>query len=161
MSLVELGSLVRARREALGLSQHRLAQMAGLSRTTINLLETGKLTDLGIAKVNELLEIVGLSLHAEVHKNPLPNAALMASRTASVSYRDPLTPEELIEALATGKIPPGRDAHLATLIDEAPLSLVVSSVELAARQSAIPPKHIWKHVSEWARAFHSPRKAWF
>lgn len=160
MSLSELGDLVRARREALGLSQQRLAQMACLSRTTINLLEAGKLTDLGIAKVNELLELVGVSLQAEAHKNPHPNALWMASRTASVSYRDTLTPQELIEALSTGNIPPGRDAHLATLIDEAPLSLVVSSVEMAAIQSAVPPKHIWKHVSEWARMFRSSRKAW-
>lgn len=160
MNLSELGSLVRARREALGLSQQRLAQMAGLSRTTINCLETGKLTDLGIAKVYELLEVIGLSLYAEVHKHPHSNAAWMASRTASVSYRDPMTPEELLQALSTGRIPLGREAHLATLIDEAPLSLLVSSVEMAAQQSAVPAKHIWKHVSEWARTFHSPRKAW-
>ncbi len=160
MSLSELGHLVRARREALGLSQQRLAQMASLSRTTINLLESGKLTDLGMVKVNEVLELLGLSLRAEMHKASQPNAAWMASRTASVSYRDPLTPAELMEALATGKIPPGRDAHVATLIDEAPLSLVVSSVEMAAQQAAIPPKQIWKHVSAWARVFHSPRKAW-
>ena len=49
MNMQELGGLVRKRREALGLSQQRLAQLAGLSRTTINLLEMGRLTDLGIA----------------------------------------------------------------------------------------------------------------
>jgi len=160
MNLQELGRLVRNRRAALGLSQQRLAQMAGLSRTTVNLLESGKLTDLGIAKVNELLELIGISLTADVHKDPYPNAALMASRTASVSYRDPITPEELLDALASGTIPPARIAHVATLIDEAPLSLLVSSVELAAQQSSTPPKQIWKHVNEWARVFHSPRKAW-
>ena len=160
MNFQELGGLVRSRRETLGLSQQRLAQMAGLSRTTINLLEAGKLSDLGIAKVNELLELIGLTLQAEANKEPHVNAALMASRTASVSYRDPLTVEELVEALATGKIPPGRDAHVATLIDEAPLGLMISTVEMAAEQSSIPPKHIWKHVSEWARTFGSTRKAW-
>ena len=50
MNFQELGELVRSRREALGLSQQRLAQMASLSRTTVNLLETGKLTDLGSPK---------------------------------------------------------------------------------------------------------------
>jgi transcriptional regulator with XRE-family HTH domain len=160
MNLAELGNLVRARREALGLSQQQLARMASLSRTTINLLEAGKLTDLGIVKVSELLELMGLSLQAEARTDTHVNAAVMASRTASVSYRDALTPEELLEALSTGKIPPERVAHVATLIDEAPLSLVVSSVEMAARQSAVPPKHIWKHVRDWAKTFHSPRKVW-
>ncbi len=160
MTLQELGAFVRNRREALGLSQQRLARMAGLSHTTINLLETGKFIDLGIAEVNELLDLVGLSLNAEACQAPRANAMLMASRAASVSYRDPLTPGELLTALSTGDIPAGRDAHVATLIDEAPLSLVVSSVELVAQRSEIPPKQIWKNISAWARTCRSTRKAW-
>lgn len=131
MNMQELGGLVRKRSEALGLSQQRLAQLAGLSRTTINLLEMGRLTDLGIAKVNDLIDLVGLRLHAEFVERPQPNAILVTSRSASVSYKEVLTPEELLTALSTGKIPLGRDAHVATWLDEASLQLVVSSVELA------------------------------
>ena len=40
MNLHEIGKLVRERRVTLGLSQDRLARMAGLSRATINQLET-------------------------------------------------------------------------------------------------------------------------
>lgn len=160
MNMQELGGLVRKRREALGLSQQRLAQLAGLSRTTINLLEMGRLTDLGIAKVNDLMELVGLTLRAEIHERPFPNALLIGSRSASVSYKEILTPEELLTALSTGKIPLGRDAHVATWLDEASLKLVVSSVELASQKTAVPPKQIWKYMSTWAREFHSPRLAW-
>ena len=160
MNLQELGGLVRKRREALGLSQQRLAQLAGLSRTTINLLETGRLTDLGIAKVNDLMDLVGLRLHAEFDERPQPSALLMASRSASVSYKEILTPEELLAALSTGKIPSGRNAHVASWLDEAPLKVVVSSVELASKKTAVPPKQLWKHVSAWAREFNSPRQAW-
>ena len=160
MNMQELGGLVRKRREALGLSQQRLAQLAGLSRTTINLLEMGRLTDLGIAKVNDLMDLVGLTLHAEFDERPQPNALLMASRSASVSYKEILTPDELLTALTTGTIPSGRDAHVASWLDEASLKLVVSSVELASKKTAVPPKQIWKHVNAWAREFHSPRQAW-
>ena len=160
MNLQELGGLVRIRREALGLSQQRLAQLAGLSRTTINLLEMGRLTDLGITKVSDLMDLLGLTLRAEVHEHPHPNALLMASRSASISYRETLTPEELLVALSTGKIPSGREAHVATWLDEVPLNLVVSSVELVSKKTSVPPKQIWKYVNHWASEFHSPRQAW-
>ena len=160
MHLREIGKLVRTRREVLGLSQQRLARLAGLSRTTINLLETGSLADLGIAKVTELLGLLGLVLDAHQPDAPHVNAIRMASKTASVSYKDSLTPNELMSALATGEIPPNRVAHLSTLVDEVPLSLIVSAVETAARKTDVPTKQIWKHVTQWSRAFQSPRKCW-
>ena len=46
MNLLEIGTLVRERREALGLSQGRLARLADLSRATINQLENAVVTDL-------------------------------------------------------------------------------------------------------------------
>jgi transcriptional regulator with XRE-family HTH domain len=160
MNLQEIGKLIRARREVLGLSQHRLARLAGLSRTTINLLETGSLADLGIAKVTELLDLLGLVFDAHQSDHPNFNAIRMASKTASVSYKESLTPNELILALATGEIPANRAAHFSTLMDEAPLSLIVSSVEMAALKTTVPTKQIWKHISHWTREFQSPRKCW-
>jgi transcriptional regulator with XRE-family HTH domain len=160
MNLQEIGKIVRARREALGLSQQRLARLAGLSRTTINLLETGNLADLGIVKVGELLDLLGLVLDAHQPDRPSANPIQIASKTASVSYRENLTPDELILALTTGAIPHNRAAHFSTLVDEAPLSLLVSAVETAALKSAVSPKKIWKHISQWAADFQSPRKCW-
>ena len=160
MNLQEIGKLVRARREVLGLSQQRLARLAGLSRTTINLLETGRLTDLGIAKVTEVLELLGLVLDAHQPDHSHVNAIRMASKTASVSYKESLTPNELILALATGEIPSSRAAHFSTLMDEAPLNLIVSAVEIAAIKTTVPTKQIWKHISQWIRDFQSPRKCW-
>jgi hypothetical protein len=105
--------------------------------------------------------LVGLTLHAQIDEHLQPNAILMGSRSASVSYKEILTPDELLTALSTGEIPSGRDAHVASWLDEASLKLVVSSVELASQKTAVPPKQIWKHVNAWARKFHSPRQAWF
>jgi hypothetical protein len=72
----------------------------GLSRITINLLESGSLTDLGIAKVTELLDALGLVLDAHQSGHPNVNAIRMAIKTASVSYKESLTPNELILVLA-------------------------------------------------------------
>lgn len=160
-TLQQIGVLVRRRREDLGLSQQRLARLADLSRATINQLETGVLVDLGVRKLAGLLDLLGLTFEASPHPSAMPSRALrMASRTASVSYKTRLEPRELARAFATGDLPPQWVPHVSTLIDEAPLSLLVSAVEEAAQLTAVPPKQIWKHVSRWAAELRSPRQAW-
>jgi transcriptional regulator with XRE-family HTH domain len=64
MNLLDIGQLVHQRRQALGLSQARLATMSGLSRATINQLETGSLVDLGVTKLLALLDLIGINLDA-------------------------------------------------------------------------------------------------
>lgn len=159
MNLREIGVRVRERREALGLSQERLAKLAGLSRATINQLETGALNDLGAVKLATLLELIGLRLEASTSRSPR-HGLLMASRTASVSYKTRLDSEQLARALATGELPRALAPHVATLLDEAPLPLVIAAVEEAAKLSRIPPKRIWQHVARWAAELRSPRQAW-
>lgn len=159
MNLHEIGQLVRERREALGLSQERLARLAGLSRATINQLETGSLPDLGVSKLVALLDVVGLQLEAEP-RVASRHGLRMASQTASVSYKAPLDENQLARALATGHLPAEMVAHISTLIDEAPLPIVVSAVEEAARVRHVPPKRIWRHLIRWAHELRSPRAAW-
>jgi transcriptional regulator with XRE-family HTH domain len=159
MNLHEIGKLVRERRDTLGLSQNRLAKLAGLSRATINQLETGALVDLGVIKLACLLELVGLTFEAHARTTP-HRGLLMASRTASVNYRTRLDAAQLAKALATGEVPPGLLPHVATFLDEAPLPLVVSAVEEAAKRGRVPPKRIWQHVVRWASEINSPRRVW-
>ena len=160
MILRELGDLVRARREALGLSQERLARLSGLSRATINQLENGTLVDLGVSKLTNLMDLVGLQL-ATSERKAIPRHALrMASRTASVSYRTSIGTHQLAQALATGELPADLIAHVSTFLDEAPLPLVVSAVEEAAQSQGVPPKRIWQHLTRWAHELRSPRPAW-
>jgi len=159
MNLHEIGKLVHERRDTLGLSQDRLAKLAGLSRATINQLETGALVDLGVIKLACLLELVGLTFEAHARATP-HRGLLMASRTASVSYKTQLDATQLAKALATGEVPPGLLPHVATFLDEAPLPLVVSAVEEAAKRGRVPPKRIWQHVVRWASEINSPRRVW-
>jgi hypothetical protein len=49
---------------------------------------------------------------------------------------------------------------VATFLDEAPLPLVVSAVEEAAKRGRVPPKRIWQHVVRWASEIDSPRRVW-
>ena len=59
----------------------------------------------------------------------------MACTTASVSYRELLTPEELVQALLTGEVPQKRHAHFHVLLDEAPIQLLQGLVEQVGKQA--------------------------
>lgn len=159
MNLQEIGLKILERREHLGLTQDRLAKLCGLSRSTINHLENGSLNDLGISKILVVLNILGINLLAEEIANK-PAALEMTSRTASVSYKNKLMRSELEEFLATGVLPEKRLAHIATILDEAPIPLIVSAVEETAKTRHISPKKIWKHLNQCAREIQSPRLAW-
>ena len=159
MNLADIGRLVHARRQALGLTQARLATMSGLSRATINQLETGSLVDLGAAKLIVLLDLVGINLDAGTRKGH-EHALESISQSASVSYRTVLDPKVLAAALVDGELPKGITPHVATLLDEAPLSLIVAAVEDVAMKSRMSPKLLWKHLFHWARELHSPRGVW-
>ena len=159
MNLVSIGQLVKQRRQVLGLSQVRLARLCGLSRSTINQLETGTIVDLGAAKLIALLDLLGLALDA-AERPQRENALALASRTASVSYKDVLTPEALAAALVKGQLPASITAQVATLLDEAPLSIIVGTVDEVARDTHCSAKTLWKHLVQWAHDLQSPRKVW-
>lgn len=159
MNLADIGQLVHTRRIALGLSQAQLAAMSGLSRATINQLEGGSLVDLGAAKLIALLDLVGINLDAGARKGH-QGALQSVNQSASVSYKTLLNPAALAAALVDGALPKQLTPHIATLLDEAPMSLIVAAVEEVATASSMSPKLLWKHVFNWAKALHSPRGAW-
>ena len=81
----------------------------------------------------------------------------MASRTLSVSYKSPLEATQLCQALATGELSTEWVPHVASLLEEAPMSVLVAAVEEAARRSRVPPKRVWQHLLRWASDLNSPR----
>jgi len=62
MNLIDIGQSVRKHRIALRLTQAAVAQLAGVSRATLNALETGFLSELGVTRLMRILATVGLSL---------------------------------------------------------------------------------------------------
>ena len=135
--LQELGYEIRKARAARGLTQAQLAQAAGLSRTTLNQLENGLFPDLGVKKVQAILDHLGLDLSVEpAQRARRPDFIRMACTTASISFRESLSPDELVHALLSGKVPRNRRPHLRTLLEEAPRPLLEGLVN---------------EVSKWAK----------
>lgn len=60
--LKKIGLQIREARKGLGLRQADLAGELGISPTTVSLLESGMIQDLGIRKVIRILDRLGLEL---------------------------------------------------------------------------------------------------
>ena len=60
--LAWIGTTISQRRAELGLSQAALAQLAGLSRATVNALERGTVADLSVGRLGRLLQVLGARL---------------------------------------------------------------------------------------------------
>jgi transcriptional regulator with XRE-family HTH domain len=163
LSPLEIGKVVHARRAALGLSQARLALLSGLTRATISRLECGALKELEIglddAKLMALLDLVEKRLIDGATKGP-HHALQTLCQTASVSYKTVIDAATLAKALVDGQLPASITPQVATLLDEAPLSLIVAAVEQVASQAQVSPKLLWKHLIVWAQALQSIREAW-
>ena len=130
MRLQELGYEIRKARLARDLTQAQLAEASGLSRTTLNQLENGVFPDLGVKKVQAILDQLGLDLSVEqAQRTRRPDFIGMACTTSSVSYKEVLTPDELVHALLSGKVPRNRRPHLRTLLEEAPRPLLEGLVQ--------------------------------
>ncbi len=159
MNLFEIGALVQNRREQLGLTQIQLARISGLSRATVKQLEGGTLKELGVTKLLVLFDLLGLEMIIRQPKQ-LRHALQIASQSASVSYKTVMQPKELQTALVSGVVPASLVAHIATFLDEMPLTLLVAAVQEASRRGRVPMKLIWRHLEQWAVEFQSPRVVW-
>lgn len=60
MTLQELGPIVHEHRRRAGLSMQALADMAGVDRTLLSRLENQHLAEMGYAKLQRLLAVLGL-----------------------------------------------------------------------------------------------------
>lgn len=65
MDLVEIGNSVRAARRAAGLTQQELADRASVSRPTLEKLENGRSTEIGVALLARILGALDLTLRVE------------------------------------------------------------------------------------------------
>jgi len=137
MLIQELGSEIRKARLTRGLTQAQAAKAAGVSRTTLNQLENGVFPDLGVRKVQAILNQLGLTLVVQPAAEPAgPDFIRMACAAASVSFKTELTRDALVHALLSAKVPPPIRPHIRTLLDEAAPSLL---------------KGLFKDVSKWAK----------
>jgi transcriptional regulator with XRE-family HTH domain len=62
LDLPTIGVEIIKRRKALRLRQSDVAERAGVSRSTVDALENGRLGELGFGKVSRILAVIGLEL---------------------------------------------------------------------------------------------------
>jgi hypothetical protein len=74
----------------------------------------------------------------------------VAAQSASTSYARVLPPEVLGEALRTGVMPAGFEAHIGTLLDEAPASMLARMVEQLHAEHALPHAQTWSTLRDFA-----------
>jgi transcriptional regulator with XRE-family HTH domain len=142
--------MIRDHRRALRLTQAELAARAGLSLNTLNRLENGLFPDLGIKKAEAILEKLGMELNIKpAESKKKPDFVAMACTSANVSFKKQLTPDELVHALLSGKVPSGKEAHLITLLDEASPSLLGGLIETVG--SWVKPGKVEKNVKRIAK----------
>ncbi|NOQ27881.1 MAG: helix-turn-helix domain-containing protein [Bacteroidales bacterium] len=67
MVLIEIGKKIRERRNTLRITQSHLAEMAGVSESTLHKIETGKANPT-ITVLNQIAEILGLEIKLDVKK---------------------------------------------------------------------------------------------
>jgi transcriptional regulator with XRE-family HTH domain len=155
MKLEQIGYEIKRFRLAHGLTQAQLAAAAHLSRTTLNQLENGLVKDLGIRKVQAILEQLGLVLATQSPPKPRPPDFLrLASTTASVSFKTALTDHELLRALLTGRVPATRRPHFRVLFEEAKPAVMHGVVRQVGQWTK--PGRLAKNLTKIAAAIGWP-----
>lgn len=71
-SLRKIGQIVASTRTDRGLRQVDLAKQAGLSRATIDALENGRASDIGVSRLTRILSVLGLELSITAATNNRP-----------------------------------------------------------------------------------------
>jgi len=83
MPLNDAGIAIRQARKRLGITQKDLAAACGLSRATVNALESGKVQELGFGRVSALANFLGLELSlspSHAHRQRLPSSSKILKR---------------------------------------------------------------------------------
>jgi transcriptional regulator with XRE-family HTH domain len=163
----ELSHSVRTRRKEIGMSQAALAQLAGVSRSTIVQLENATLKDLSFSRTAAVLNAIGLNLviwpaHPHIGpRSPEYTPPLdIAARTASTSYRTAINSEVLSSVLYAGVVPEDYQAHVHTLLDEAPLALLARVVEQMHAETGMPRDQVWSNMRRLATKAKLRRAIW-
>jgi transcriptional regulator with XRE-family HTH domain len=156
LRLQELGQAIRKARLARGRTQADLAQAAGVSRTTMNLLENGLFPDIGVRKAQAILDQLGFELHVRPVRRRRLDYLGIACTIASGAFRVKLSEPELLRALLTGKVAPRHRPHLRALLAEAPVPVLKGLVGEVGRWTE--PGRVTSKVIELSEALGTLRR---
>jgi len=82
----------------------------------------------------------------------------MAAQTSSVSYGGTLDEDILYAILCGAEVLADHQAHICHFLDEAPIQLVVMSVEEAAHRSGLKIDRIWERIERLANSHSNIRR---
>lgn len=160
MKVSAVGGVVRSYRKASGISQKDLAAMVGISRATLNYLESGRDIEIGAAKLLALADLLGIpwTVPADVDRGHDDDILEKAAKAASGKHR--LQRKTVVEAFATGKVPVGSDQPLRSLLDDTPEPQLLAIVRSVAAGSGQTPKAVWRNGRSLAKSVGSSRRVW-
>lgn len=156
VKVADIGAVVRSYRKAAGLSQQDLAAMAGVSRATLNYLESGRDIEIGASRLLALVDLLGipLALPGSVDRavdDRVVELAVRATGTAKAKS----TRRALDEALATGRVPAGMERSLRTVLDHLAAAERMALVRCVSAASGQPAKAVWRNARTVAGAVGS------
>jgi transcriptional regulator with XRE-family HTH domain len=159
--LTELATFVRQRRQAMGLSQQQVADLAGLSRATVNALESGKLENLSATRLERLANELGFAVGVVGTRRAADTSAIeAAARVASVPYKTVLPAHVLFESMRDGAVPPGYIPQLRNLLQEAPMAVLADLADELERVHRIPAADSWQRMRALAGVLKCDRRIW-
>ncbi len=146
--------MVRSYRKAAGLSQQDLAEMAGISRATLNYLESGRDIEVGASRLLALVDLLGipLALPATVDRAHDERVVEHAVRAATGKSKAKSARRALDEALATGRVPSGADKALLSVLDHVGAAEQMALVRCVSAASGQPAKTVWRNARTVATA---------
>lgn len=136
--------------------------MVGISRATLNYLESGRDIEIGAGKLLALLDVLGVpfAIPGEVdHKHD--DATLNKAIKGITGKGGKKLPRKvLVEALTTGRLPIGYESQIEQLLDTAPEASILAVVRAVSASSSVSPMAVWKNGRSLAKAVGSTRKGW-
>lgn len=144
LTVAEIGAMVRTYRKASGLSQKDLAHAAGVSRATLNYLESGREDlEIGAGKLFALMSVLGVPVALPAGVDREADERTVSQALAAVgSGKKRLTEADLIEALASGRVREGGEAVVASFLTQVPPGAGAALIRLAAVRTGNPAKEI-------------------
>ncbi len=166
-SIAELSAAVKIRRGDMGLTQAALAKLSGLSRATVNQVETGSIKDLSLTRASRLLEVLGLAVTVAAPRTRVGQPAtartpaiVLAARTAGVSYRTPMSADALRDVLLNGEVPPQILPHVRAMLEEASPALLAAVVEQLHLEDSAERAQVWRTMRDLAHQLQCSRVWW-
>lgn len=162
MKVAEAGAIVRSYRKAAGVSQKELAGMVGISRATLNYLESGRDIEIGAGKLLSLLDVLGvpLRLPSDVDHSADEAAIDRACKHLSGKGRKKLTRRVVLEAFTTGRVPIGLEKEFGALLDDAPEPVALAIIRATSAGNGPSASVVWRNARALAKASGCGGKMW-